>query len=447
MLPTHGALRARLIAVVQTKSQQGHDVTGLAEQINALPDSYDAMAEMAERLVNLPLRKDWPYVEPNALDDIWAECDPTRPTRPIRQVDPDAVAPRVRMAFLASVCGCVLGKPLEFNPDLERIRAAAEAIGQWPINDYISEKLLDKIGARHCSWVETARERIRYVAPDDDINYTLAGMLLLEQHGIAFTHKDVQNLWFHNFAPGWQWGPERTMNINAAIHSLGGSGIDAPWARWTSYLNPGDELCGALIRADAYGYACPGHPALAAELAWRDASYSHNRTGIYGTMFTAAAIAAMFVVDTPIDAFRIAAAFVPQRSRFANVVNDSLRMIEQADDWLDGYARVHNKYCEYSHCQVYQEIGTLMNTLKFARDVGEGICMQVSQGNATDSFGATAGSLLGAFHGPDKLEPRWLKPFNNRIHTTLAAFHEQDLSALADRIARLPHIGLAGVQA
>ena len=32
-------------------------------------------------------------------------------------------------------------------------------------------------------------------------------------------------------------------------------------------LNPSDEQCGAMIRADAYGYACPGRPALAAELA------------------------------------------------------------------------------------------------------------------------------------------------------------------------------------
>ena len=32
-------------------------------------------------------------------------------------------------------------------------------------------------------------------------------------------------------------------------------------------LNPGNELCGAAIRADAYGYAFLGNPAKAAELA------------------------------------------------------------------------------------------------------------------------------------------------------------------------------------
>ena len=47
-------------------------------------------------------------------------------------------------------------------------------------------------------------------------------------------------------------------------------------------------------------------------------------------------------------------------------------------------------------CQIYQETGTLISTLRFAARAEDGICMQVSQGNDTDSYGATAGSLLGA---------------------------------------------------
>ena len=46
----------------------------------------------------------------------------------------------------------------------------------------------------------------------------------------------------------------------------------------------------------------------------------------------------------------------------------------------------------------------LINTLRFAQDVGDGICKQVSQGNDTDSYGATAGSILGAYFGPEGLE-------------------------------------------
>jgi ADP-ribosylglycohydrolase len=203
-------------------------------------------------------------------------------------------------------------------------------------------------------------------------------------------------------------------------------------------LNPGDELCGALIRADAYGYACIGFPRLAAELAHRDATFTHSRTGVYGAMFVGAAIAIAPFVDTPLDMFREAVRFVPQRSRFAESVRASIAEVEIAADWLDGYARVHAMFGEYGFCRILQEIGTVINTIRFARDVGDGICIQVMQGNDTDSFAATAGSILGAHFGPGHLDERWVEPFNDDLHTALASFHERSLSKVAARMAALP---------
>ncbi|HBS44584.1 MAG TPA: hypothetical protein DEA91_09250, partial [Paenibacillus sp.] len=191
---------------------------------------------------------------------------------------------------------------------------------------------------------------------------------------------------------------------------------------------------------DAYGYACPGQPALAAELAWRDASFTHRRTGIYATMFIAAAIAVAHVLRDPIEIINTALQFVPKRSRFYEITNDCLEMVANADDWLEAYQSINHKYANYCHCEVYQEIGTLINTLRFADNVGDGICKQVMQGNDTDSFGATAGSLLGVYFGPDHLESRWLKPFQDRIHTGLSNFHEQSLSCLTERMGRLPEL-------
>jgi ADP-ribosylglycohydrolase len=195
-----------------------------------------------------------------------------------------------------------------------------------------------------------------------------------------------------------------------------------------------------MIRADAYGYACPGDPALAAELAWRDAAMTHRKTGVYATMFAAAAIAAAFTAREPLTIFEIALKFVPRRSRFHRIVADSLNEVRNASDWQDGYRRIHGKYREFSHCLVYQECGTLINTLRFAENVGDGICKQVMQGNDTDSFGATAGSILGAFFGPGHLEDRWLTPFGDEIRTGLNFFYERSLSSLAERISRLPQI-------
>ena len=438
MFPTIAWLRQQLRAIIVDKDDQGHVVKGLFAELDALQDSYDALDAFAHRLAHLPLRADWQYVEPNALEDIWAECDPDRPAGLVGLVDLAESAQRVQAAFLGSVCGCILGKPLECNPVLAEIRAAAESSADWPLNEYISENLLAALGRRHPSWVETARGRIAYVAPDDDINYTIMGMLTLEDHGVHFTKTQLKDEWLQHLTLAHAWGPERTTLVKAGLDALTYDDSQPDLEEWVRVWNPGDEQCGALIRADAYGYACPGRPALAAELAWRDASWTHRRTGIYGTMYVAAVIALAQTMTDRLAIFETALKFVPRRSRFHRAVSDCLQEVGQASDWLDGYERIHRKYAQFSHCAVYQEVGTLINTLRFADSVGDGICKQVCQGNDTDSFGATMGSILGAYFGPDHLEARWLAPFNDQIHTFLGAFYEHSLSALAKRMGRLP---------
>ena len=450
MLPRIEDLRVVLEHVVADRAERGYEVEGFRDRIAAAPVSYDALAALHRELDAAPLRSDWPYVEPEELDAIWAEC-PDLPADPVRAVDLDDARRRAEAGFLGSVCGCVLGKPVEVRTTMAKLRAAAEASGEWPIRDYLTEAMLDALGDRHRSWPESVRERIRFVARDDDINYTVLGMLILEQHGIEFTRADVMQMWLANLPLAYTFGPERMLltrasavGIAARLHArrgLAGIGDDPEpvLAELVANWNPGDELCGAQIRADAYGYACAGRPRLAAALAWRDAGWTHRATGVYATMFTAAAIAGAFVIDDPLELCRMALRCVPHNSRFRERVGDCLEQVTAASDWQDGYRRIHDRYGCYGHCQIYQETGTLINTLRFAAGVEDGICMQVSQGNDTDSYGATAGSLLGILHGRGP-EARWLAPFNDEIRTTVAGLYESSLSKVAQRMGRLPQL-------
>ena len=452
MLPPLPVLRQAIRNSLAAARAEGHDVEGLPEAVAAAPDSYDALLALAHRVADAPLRPDWPHVEPHDLEDIWAECDPARATEPVAAIPAAEAAARVQAAFLGSVCGCMLGKPVEVAPTLAELREALERLGEWPLRDYLSERLnLRGCHAQHASAAETWRERLRYVAPDDDIHYTVLGMLALERAGRDFTRDDLRELWQMHQAIHHTFGPERAVMARIGLHywGLDHGGLPATdYREWTHVLNPAGELCGALIRADAYGYACPGHPALAAELAWRDATMTHRRTGVYGAMFVAAAIAAAFVERDRLRVFETALRYVPRRSRFHHIVADSLEMVRTASDWLEGYARIHGRYREHGHCRVHQECGTLINTLRFAEDVGDGICKQVSQGNDTDSFGATAGSILGAYFGPGHLASRWLAPLHDEVRIGLAAFHERSLSALARRMGELPRrVGAADLRA
>jgi ADP-ribosylglycohydrolase len=447
MLIQKDRLRQLLLRTLSGRLSQGCDIdeSSFTARIEAAANSYDGLYELALELRDPPSRADWPWVEPVNWDDIVAESTHLRPQQYWSQPDLAQAAGRARAGFLGSVCGCVLGKPVEINPTLAELKQAGQGAGEWPISDYISEALLERLGRRHDSWPQTTRGNIEFVAADDDIHYTIIGMLLLEAHGPDFGADDLYRLWGANIPPLWTWGPERSALLGVALnghHFFPETSVDD--CHDVLLLNPGDEMCGALIRADAYGYACPGNPDLAAWLAWKDASFTHTRTGVYGAMFVAALIALCHCADSDLrgnerlDLVEEALQRIPAKSRLAGVLRDALDKVAASADWELGYAAVHGQYRQYTHCEVYQEIGTLLNTLKFATSVDHGICLQVSQGNDTDSFGATAGSILGVLFGPGALDDRWIAPFNGTILHGLSDFHEHKLDRLADRMADLP---------
>ncbi|MDQ1687075.1 MAG: hypothetical protein QOK42_50 [Frankiaceae bacterium] len=435
LLPPLPMLRRLIAQVIVDAEEQGHAVDGMTARLDAAPDSYDALLGVAEQVADLPLRPDWPYDEPDS-EGALARVLPPVPPQPYDAVD---VTARVRTSVLARVAGCVLGKPFESDPTLEEMRGWLEPHGEWPLSDYVSEAAHAGLPRPQPQWAQLVRERITHVAEDDDLAYTALAMTLLERHGRRFTAADVRRLWHYELPVRATFGPERVQLVAVAVAALlGDESLDGPG--WGELLNPTAEWCGALIRADAYGWACPGDPAAAAVLARRDAWVTHRRTGVYAAGFVAAAVAAALVCD-PQDRLlplEVGLAQVPPQSRLAAALRTSLEAVSGATSWLEGYDRVHSHFARYTHCRVYQELGTLAVTLRFAESVGHGIGLQVCMGNDTDSFGATAGALLGALLGPDSFdEARWVAPFQDTLHLPLAMHHDTSLERFAQRAAGL----------
>ena len=446
MLIRKQSLQQVLRLVLDQRIAQGCelDSESFRVRIKRAADSYDALYELALELRSPAVRSDWPYCEPLEWEEIQAQSPSLNPGKPWPTPDFAQVAKRVQAGFLGSVCGCMLGKPIEVDPTLDELRRAGMSCDEWPLNDYVTSSFLDALGRRHESAPYTTREALGSAVADDDLHYSLIGMRLLELHGVEFTHEQLAEIWAMNMPPLWTWGAERTALLGLGIeqhHMLEPAEFDA--IHDVLMLNPGDESCGAMIRVDAYGYACPGNPDLAAWLAFKDASLTHTRTGVYGAMFIAALISLCLAADSELkgndrlELVLLALARIPAQSRLSAIIRDSVEKVADADDWLAAYGQIHGRYSEYTHCQMYQEIGTLINTLKFAESVGGGFCMQVSQGNDTDSFGATAGSILGCLFGPEELEERWLRPLNNRLDHGLSDFHEYRLNVLVDRMGSL----------
>ncbi|MBO1333473.1 ADP-ribosylglycohydrolase family protein [Streptomyces sp. VRA16 Mangrove soil] len=340
---------------------------------------------------------------------------------------PASDLPRLHAAWLGRAIGCLLGKPVEKLP-LTGIRAIARSTGNWPLTTWFTERGLDPEIASAYPWNRRSRptslaENIDGMPEDDDLNYPLLGLLLLQRYGHDFSTQDVARLWLDELPAGRTFTAERVAYRNLL------AGLEPPLT--ATYRNPFREWIGAQIRADIFGWTNPGDPARAAELAHRDAALTHTANGVYGEMFVAAAIAhAAGPVPTTIHAtLRAALAHVPPDSRYARAVRLGIETAAaEPTGTPEGFEQVvdvlHHHYRDHHWVHVLPNAALLAAALTHADgDFAGSICRAVSGGWDTDSNGATAGSIAGLLAGhPDALPASWSAPLKNRLATTVGGF-------------------------
>jgi ADP-ribosylglycohydrolase len=341
-----------------------------------------------------------------------------------------AVRERPALPARGVSAGCLLGKPVEKLP-LHAIRDIARATGNWPLTTWFTAKgLPPELAAAHPwnrrSAPTSLAENIDGMPEDDDLNYPLLGLLLLQRHGRDFTTVDVARLWLDELPAGRTFTAERIAYRNLLC------GIEPPLT--ASHRNPFREWIGAAIRADIHGWTNPGAPEAAAAQAYRDACLTHTANGVYGAMFTAAAVAAAATGTADVHA-AIAAGLsvVPPRSRFAAAVRFGVRAAGDHADFADAVDSVHAEYEAYHWVHVLPNAALLVAALTHADgDFTGSICRAVSGGLDTDSNGATAGSLAGLLAGrPDALPDRWTAPLKNRLATSVTGFDGVGFDTLA----------------
>ncbi|MFJ8075977.1 ADP-ribosylglycohydrolase family protein [Streptomyces sp. NPDC096176] len=341
-----------------------------------------------------------------------------------------ALGPALHAAWLGRAAGCLLGKPVEKLP-LHAIRDLARATGNWPLTSWFTARGVPEELARAHPWNRRSAptslaENIDGMPEDDDLNYPLLGLLLLQRHGRRFTTADVARLWLDELPAGRTFTAERVAYRNLL------SGIEPPLT--AAHRNPFREWIGGAIRADMHGWTNPGDPAAAAAQAYRDAALTHTANGLYGAMFVAAALAAAAGGDVDVhEAIAAGLAVVPPRSRLAHAVRFGVETAHAHTDFADAVDRIHSRYGAYHWVHVIPNTALLVAALTHADgDFTGSICRAVSGGLDTDSNGATAGSLAGLLAGrPDALPDRWTVPLKNRLATSVAGFDGVGFDTLA----------------
>lgn len=384
----------------------------------------DLAREVLTALDTLPDPEELHLVEPDDLDAILADADP--PALPA----PGDAADRVLGAWLGRAAGCLLGKPVEKLP-LEGIRAIARSTGNWPLNGYFTEQGLDPDIAARYPWNRRSRptslaENIDGMPEDDDLNFPLIALHLLERHGDGFTTDHVAQAWLDLLPGGRVFTAERIAYRNLL------DGIEPEQAG--RVRNPFRDWIGAQIRTDLYGWTRPGDPLGAARLAWTDARLSHGRNGLYGAMFTAAASAAAVTGAPVTTVLDTGLAVVPARSRYAAAVRYG---IDTAASGLADEAAVdelHRAFGDMHWVHVLNNAALLAFALaRGGGDFHRTVTLAVSGGWDTDSVGATAGALTGAMTGAKGLPPKWIDPLDDRYATSVPGFAGARFTTLAAR--------------
>jgi ADP-ribosylglycohydrolase len=413
------------------RREAGHDLSSVESVARAALDG-GSPAEVEAALLGLeatPPLRDWPFREPSQLDAIRLER-PAEPRIPELTLTDRELGDRLLAAWRARCAGCNLGKPVE-GWDRARIRRYLEIAGALPLVDYVPvvDPFPVELELNDC-WRETTRGNIVAMARDDDIDYTILGLHILEDHGFEFTADDVGAEWLDHLPFNQVYTAERV-----AYHNLV-RGLRAPAT--ATHRNPYREWIGAQIRADMWGYVAPGDPDTASQLAFRDASLSHTQNGIYGEMWVAALIATAFVVSDMREAIDLSVTFVPGRSRLAEAVQAVVALHDRGLSWDQARDRIDERFGHYSRVHTINNAAVVVAALLWgAGDFSRTIGLAVEGGWDTDCNGATAGSIFGAMHGTGALPEHWVSPLNDTIRSSIIGFDHSSLSELADRTLRL----------
>ena len=278
------------------------------------------------------------------------------------------------------------------------------------------------------------RSKLDGVPTDDDIIYTQLGMLILEDYGSGFSVDDVGAAWMKYLphAPA----TVAHSNLGAGVPPMDAAEVDNPFMFWI----------GADIRSDPWGYAAPGYPAKAAEFAWRDATISHRRNGIYGAMyFLRRHLGRLRPGRTDESAGSRAWQEIPANCVLAREVRWALDRAGDIKDYRGARAAVDDRYAGMHRIHtINNAVLTIWGLTIGGEDYTKVIGETVAMGLDNDCTAATAGSIFGAAYGKAAIPTHWYKNFNNKVHSYIIGKDSFALDDMVDRFAALAERVVAG---
>ncbi len=320
---------------------------------------------------------------------------------------PADYATRVYAGVLGKIIGVYLGRPFEQWP-YEKIESTFGCINRY-VHDEVGHPL---------------------IVTDDDITGTFTFVRALEDNGSTadITAEQIgwnwQNYIIENRTILW-WGGLGYAAEHTAFLRLK-SGIPAPQSGSID-LNGWQvaEEIGSQIFIEGWAFVAPGNPQLAANLARKAASVSHDREAIYGAQVIAVMVSQAFVerdLNTLLDC---ALTFIPTDCEVARCIRDVRAWHSQEPtDWHTTHRNIVTKYGyeRYgTNCPLVSNHAIVMLGLLYGDDdFSKSLEITCNAAYDTDCNAANVGAILGVKNGLEGIDKTvsgydWRGPVADRL--------------------------------
>src|SRR5215217_3407317 len=331
--------------------------------------------------------------------------------------------------------------PMIFPPDYaERVYAGVlgKIIGVYlgrPFEGWTHEQIVANLG--EIKYYVNDRQDLplrnhQLVITDDDISGTFTFLRALPDYNNShdLTPAQIGQTWLNYIIENrtilW-WGGLGNSTEHTAFLRLK-DGIPAPHSG-SSALNGNvvAEQIGAQIFIDGWGLMAPGDPALAADLARRAASVSHDGEAIYGAQVIAALIAEAFIESDLYKLIDTATAFIPRDSIIYRLIADIRAWhATEPQDWYAARAKLAASYGSDKYggnCHIVPNHGLVILSLLYSQgDFQRAQTIVNTCGWDTDCNAGNVGCILGVRNGLAAFEGGrdWRGPVADQLYLPTA---------------------------
>lgn len=336
---------------------------------------------------------------------------------------------RVYAGVLGKLIGVYLGRPFE-GWTYQKIM---EELG--PVEYYVHEEFNRPL-----------------VITDDDVAGTFTFIRALEDYALPpdLTSEQIGHCWLNYIIDKrtilW-WGGNGNSTEHTAWLNLK-KGIPAPLsgAIETNGKTIAEQI-GAQIFIDSWALVAPGQPELAATLAKKAASVSHDGESVHAAMLWAAMESQAFICQDIDKLLECGLSVIPEDSDIARLVADVRRWRYEDNDWQVTRQKIeeHYGYHKYpSNCHVIPNHALMIMAILYAPDnFQQAQCIVNTSGWDTDCNAGNVGCLSGIMLGLKGIDegPDWRGPLADRMLISSAdgGFSINNAVRITDYLVGLGH--------